>query len=385
MNMKTHWFQTFTTLLILLGITTIIFLYTSGYRISKEQNTAIDFKKTGMISAKSIPEGANTYINGVLKTATNDTIQALDPGVYKLKIVKNGFVPWEKDVEVFPELVTDITAVLISQSPRLEPLTNTGAKHPVISPTLTKLAYFSNDQNNPGILVTPFTNTGISLFKSDSYIAIEDTPTTLYSNGKSIEWSPTEQELLIQDANDNYYLVDISTKTTQLILDPEIIRQEWEQELLTKRTDFIDRIDIPKDMFKIATSTDSLWAPDEKKFLYKITKGDTIEYHVYNMEKPIPVGEKVDSIVFTTNINDKQPEVSWYADSFHLILVDANIDEEKTGSISLIRIDGTNKTEVYNNTMYSNKVYSTPGGDKLIFLTSFKSGEQTDLYTVGVR
>ncbi len=384
--MKTHWFQTFITVLILLGITTVIFLYTSGYRISKEQNTStIDLRKTGMISAKSIPDGANIYVNGVLKTATNDTIQALDPGIYKLKVVKNGFVPWEKDVEVFPELVTDITAVLVSQSPRLEPLTNTGAQNPVISPTLTKLAYFSKDQNNPGILITPLTNTGISLFRADSYIAIEDTSTTLYSNGKSIEWSPSEQELLVQSATNNYYLVNIETKTTQLITDPEIVRQEWEQELLTKRTDFIERIDIPKDMFEIATSPTSLWAPDEKKFLYSIIKGTTLEYHVYNMEKPIPVGENVDSIVFTTNVSDKQPEVSWYADSFHLILVDANILEEKKGRISLIRIDGTNKTELYNNTMYSNKVYSTPGGDKLIFLTSFKSGEQTDLYTVSIR
>ena len=61
------------------------------------------------------------------------------------------------------------------------------------------------------------------------------------------------------------------------------------------------------------------------------------------------------------------------------------IENEKRGFIILIRIDGTNKTEIYNNTLLSDQVYSAPGGDKLIILTSFKSGDQTDLYTVSIR
>ena len=32
-----------------------------------------------------------------------------------------------------------------------------------------------------------------------------------------------------------------------------------------------------------------------------------------------------------------------------------------------------------------NSVFAVPSGDKIIVLTSFKSGEQTDLYTVGIR
>jgi len=57
----------------------------------------------------------------------------------------------------------------------------------------------------------------------------------------------------------------------------------------------------------------------------------------------------------------------------------------KKGRISLIRIDGTNKVEIYNGALYSDNVYSAPGGDKLIILTGFKSNAQTDLYTLGIR
>lgn len=383
--MKKYWFQTFITVTILLGITTAIFLYTAGYRLQKNDNISVDFRKTGIISAKSLPKGANVYLNEVLKTATDDTIAALDPGTYTLKIVKNGFVTWEKEVEVFAELVTDITAVLVSQSPRLEPLTNTGARVPVISNSLNKLAYFSKDGTRSGIWIIPLTHSGLSLFKSEPFIAIEDTFSTIFSNGKSIEWSPDEQELLVQNANDVFYLVDINTKTTQSTTSPETVRERWDLDLLKARTDFIEKIDIPEEMVKKATSKDSLWSPDEKKFLYKVETPENVQYRVYNMEKPIPIGEKVDNLVFTVAKGNTTPTISWYADSFHLILTEGDIKTNKQGIISLIRIDGTNKTEVYNGTMFSDKVFSAPGGDKLIFLTSFKSAEQTDLYTIGIR
>ena len=103
------------------------------------------------------------------------------------------------------------------------------------------------------------------------------------------------------------------------------------------------------------------------------------------MEKPLPVGEKVETVVFTIDTKNPKPKVSWYADSFHLILIENYSDQEYKGTIGLIRIDGTNKTVVYNNSMYSDMVFSAPGGDKIIVLTSLKSGEQTDLYTVGIR
>jgi hypothetical protein len=87
----------------------------------------------------------------------------------------------------------------------------------------------------------------------------------------------------------------------------------------------------------------------------------------------------------TLDANSPQPKINWYTDSFHLILVEGNVEEEKKGVVSLIRIDGSNKSEIYNNTLYSDKAFSTPGGDKVIILTSFKSGDQTDLYTVSIR
>jgi hypothetical protein len=105
---KIRFLDTFLTAIIIVGITTLLFLYTSGYRLSKGKEKVVDLNKTGMISAKSIPDGASVYLDGKITTATNDTIAGVKPGIHTLKIVKKGFVEWQKDVEVFEQLVTDM-------------------------------------------------------------------------------------------------------------------------------------------------------------------------------------------------------------------------------------------------------------------------------------
>jgi hypothetical protein len=370
-----------------MSLTVTIFLYTAGYRLNRNKDTkVVDIKQTGMISAKSLPDGANVYLNGELKTATDGVISGLQPGSYNLRILKNGFVSWDKTVQVFPELVTDITAVLVSQSPRLEPLTNTGAKEPTISPSLNKIAFFSGDGSAPGVWVIPLTGDALSLFRSNPYVVLEDAPGKFYSKGKSITWSPDEKEILVEVSEQaGYYLVDLTNGKSSLVTDVTKLRREWAEELTKRRLDFIERLDIPRDLRTIATDPQTIWAPDEKKFLYKVKNPTETEFRVYNMEKPIPVGEKVESIVFKIANTEQEPAISWYADSFHLILTEMEKENPARGKVSLIRIDGTNKVELFNNNMYSNRVYSSANGDKVILLTSFKSGNQTDLYTVGIR
>lgn len=399
--MKKSWIQTLTTFIILFTITTALYMYTSGYRLNKDEEVAGNLKITGMIGAKSIPEGANIYVNDQLISATNTTIPALEPGKYTLKIVKSGFVPWSKEVEVFAELVTDITAVLISQSPRLEPLTNTGAKAPSISPTLSKVAFFSKDENSPGVWVIPLIDGSLNIFRANAENVLLDTTLRAYSDGNRIEWSPDEKSILVTidqpadalnpaadtltNINSQYFLVTLGTNAVEEILDPALTREEWNKQTAVKREAFLAQIDIPDNMKVESLKESTIWAPDNKKFLYEKINGEITEYRVFNMEKPLPIGEKIDTLVFTTGINELKPVISWYSDSYHLILTEDYSEDTNRGAISLIRIDGSNKTEIYSNTLHSDMVYSAPGGDKLIITTSFKSGDQTDLYTLGIR
>ncbi len=372
------------TIVVIIGITSALYLYTSGYRLDKDKGS-IDLSKTGMISAKSIPDGASVFLDGKLMTATNDTISGIVPGKHVVKIEKKGFVTWEKEIEIYEELVTDITAVLVSQSPRLEPMTNTGARFPSISPSQNKIAYFSDLGEKPGVWITSLSGAGIGLFRSTTSLAIQDTKFVKYSQGLNIEWSPDETQLLVELSNGTHSLIDLTINTAQTISDVAKVRQEWQELVLEKRMVLIEKLEIPENIRQLAMSTKSFWAPDDKKFLYTVQNGENLEYRIYNFERPIPIGEKIETTALVTKLSDPQPKISWYSDSFHLILLEGNVEEEKRGVISLIRIDGTNKVEVYNNTLFYNEVYSAPNGDKFIILTSFKSGEQTDLYTIGIR
>jgi hypothetical protein len=381
---KINWIQTVLTVLAIFGITTALYLYSNGYRLEKNKNgTNIDLTQTGMVSAKSIPEGANVYLDGILVTATDDTVAGIDPGKRHLKISKEGYVAWEKEIEVFKELVTDITAVLVTKTPRIEPLTNTGAGHPEVSPTGDKVAYFSADAEKPGVMVKPLGG-NLGFFKTNPTIA-EDTKLMKYSGGKSIKWSPDESSIMIEAANGKFYVIRIEDESVQVMNTPENVEKQWETEAQAKRRDFIQKLELAEDVKTLALDKDTMWAPDNYKFLYVKEVGDTLEYRVHNLEKPLPIGEQIETVAFSRSTWETQPKISWYSDSFHLILVEGDVEGTNKGMISLIRIDGTNKTELYNNTLYSDKVYSTPGGDKVVIWTSFKSEGQGDLYTVSIR
>ncbi len=383
------WVNTLLTLCAILISATVLYLYISGYRVKTDEDK-IDLTQTGMVSAKSIPEGASVYLDDILLTATDDAISGINPGKHNLKIAKKGYVEWTKEIEVFVDLVTDITAVLVSQTTRLEPLTNTGARFPSMSPSLTKVAYFSTDPADPGVVIIPLAQSGLNIFKGGVTTTIEDTIRTKYSEGNAISWSPDEKTILItNDLSEgqvpNHYLIDLAADTIETTESMAAVEEDWAAKIENKRLTFLEKTEIPEQLKPLAVSNKSLWAPDDKKFLYTIQSGDDLEYHVYNLEKPLPIGEEIDNLTFTTNIKGPQPKVSWYADSFHLILVEGDVETNRQGAISLIRIDGSNKIEVYSNTLYSDRVFSSPNGEKLIILTSLKSGDQTDLYTIGIR
>ncbi len=182
-----------------------------------------------------------------------------------------------------------------------------------------------------------------------------------------------------------HYLINLETRNIVVAKDSEQVVKNWQKDLAEIRTELVAKLVIPQEIKNISAADKTVWAPDDKKILYTVINGDSIEYKVYNMEKPLPVGEKTENVVFTTKASDPQPKITWYSDSFHLVLTEGDVTKTKTGKISLIRIDGTNKTEVFNNVLYSDNVYAAPSGDKVIILTTFKSGDVPNLYTVGIR
>lgn len=122
----------------ILLVTLVLIQIGKGYRPDMSNGGKI--KPTGLLVATSTPKGAQVYVNGELKTATDDTI-SLDPGTYQVSIRKDGFIPWEKQIVVEKELVAQTNTTLFPIVPDLKSLTYTGAVNPSLAPNGTRILY----------------------------------------------------------------------------------------------------------------------------------------------------------------------------------------------------------------------------------------------------
>ncbi len=391
-----------TTGFILVFITILTVLYSEGWRVNhitnltQHNSSNPSLVKTGMLAVRSIPEAAKVFLDNEPETATDDTITSLTPGQYKLRIEKDGYEPWEKEVEVFPELVTDITAVLILQSPKLEPLTNVDVKAFTISNTQNNIAFLSKNTAKPGIWILPLNKSSINFFSNESYLLMPDTAAATPSLGESLSWSPNDKEMLVKMNEKGYLLyqtTDLNSPNTtaQSINDITTTNdkwnQYWETNFLENKLPVLVSQNISDEFIANIQSTKGNWSPDGEKFFMAMPNKENsaaTKLMVYNSETPLPVGEKR---VYETlsNIDLNSTNLYWYSDSYHLIMVEKDKARPNYYVISLIRIDGSNKTVIYTGNLASNQAYPTPGGDKIIVLTSLKENTPTNLYSISIR
>lgn len=195
------------TAFMILAVAAIVILVARGYQF--------DFKNarlspTGILVATSDPDGAQVFINGKFTSATNNTIN-LSPGKYSVKIVKEGFTPWEKTITLKTEEVFKTNAYLFPSLPELRPLTLTGAKNPTLSPDETKIAYFvasaSAEKNGLWILDMSRGALPTGIFASADLRQIYQTTPTLSLSDSKITWSFDTKEIIAStSANLNYLL-----------------------------------------------------------------------------------------------------------------------------------------------------------------------------------
>jgi hypothetical protein len=93
---------------------TLIF-YSLGYRIDFEKKK---ITKTGGIFIKALPKEVEISIDGKLKKKTDPffgsaLIENLLPKKYKVKVKKEGYFPWEKELNVEEEKVTEVKNLIL--------------------------------------------------------------------------------------------------------------------------------------------------------------------------------------------------------------------------------------------------------------------------------
>ena len=138
----------------------------------------------------------------------------------------------------------------------------------------------------------------------------------------------------------------------------------------------------------MATESAALWSPDERRFLYALSQGKKLEYHVYNTTDPLGVGEKEDTNVINLE-KTQNAKISWLSDSKHILITTCTQQTKDeiclSGVVQMVRTDGTNLTQIYSGALSSINVFPTPDGTKIIIQTSYNQNTQSNLYAIILR
>ncbi|HUT22316.1 MAG TPA: PEGA domain-containing protein [Candidatus Bipolaricaulota bacterium] len=97
----------------------ILILYSAGYRYNFKNG---QFKKTGAVFMETEPKGALIFIDGqTMDQKTPAHLTNIFPNFYTVRLEKEGYLPWEKKIEIKPqETVFANNVVLFKNQPAKE-------------------------------------------------------------------------------------------------------------------------------------------------------------------------------------------------------------------------------------------------------------------------
>lgn len=356
-------------------------MYARGYRWSGK---SLQFSPSGLFVANSDPKGAQIYINGALKTATDATID-LAPGNYEVSIKKDGFLPWSKNLTIQKEVVTQVDAFLFPIAGSLSPITFSGAVNPVASSDFSKIAY-SNDE---GLFMTETFNLPIGFSREPRQVTDGDL------TGATWQFSPDGRQILLTTKTGTY-LLDTGKFTplassTNIAGTLEKTMADWQvkkDQVLTAQEERLpdELVDILKKKTK-----DITFSPDENKVLYTASDSATIPSNLIKAlpgsstqkeEREIKKGNLyVYDIKEDRNfkVADANQIVYWFPTSAHLIL-------PQKDKIVIEDYDGTNAVTVYSGSYAAPFAYPFSNTSRIIILTNLGSnGTTLNLYSLSLR
>lgn len=392
----------FITLAVVGGVGYVLSFYANGYIF--DINT-LKFQPNGLLVIKSNPDGAQIYIDGELKTATNTTINQA-PGTYDVKIRKEGYLEWNKRLTIEEEIVTEADAHLFRAVPSLSAVTFAGVASPLSSPDFTKIAYivpFTKDNlETAGLWVMDTVNLPLGFSRDPRRITDGDL------TDAKITWSPDGREIMLSLPT-SAYLLDIGKFTpgserVNMLLQKEVTLTQWAEEESQKSETQISQL--PKALSDILRNARNVvFSPDESKILYTASASASLQSGII---KPLPGSStqkeereikenrtyvydlKEDrNFLIEEDSEDLSLEVwkeasadrrmFWFATSRHLVLA----EKEK---VTIMDFDNTNRQVVYSGSYVAPFALVAPNIDRLFILSNLGANSNPpNLYTLSLK
>ncbi len=387
---------------------TILYYYARGYRFNSRQRS---ITPSGLLVLKSVPDGAEVYIDGQLKNATNINI-SLPPKGYDIALKKDGFKEWNKRLTIEKENVTEATAYLFRLAPSLSPITFTGVVNPTPSSDSTKIAYIvppditqkAEIEETGGLWILETVNLPLGFSQSPRRV----TDGNLVN--AEIIWSPDAKEIIIQTTQGTYLLptneftpqsqrTNITSTYTNTI-------KLWDKKRNEKTTSLINKL--PEELRSILSRKASSvqFSPDEDMVLYTASGSATLNnnliepvpgastqqqeryiksYHTYiydiKEDRNFLIDYDISNPPTITGgkSNNANRRITWFPTSRHLIVAQEN-------KISIIDYDATNRQEIYSGSYVAPDAFPALASDRLIILTNLGANTNLpNLYSLSIR
>jgi len=360
--------------LVIIGVFAALAIFLAkGYRISPTEKRIVG---TGIITISSEPDAASVFIDGHLTTATNATVSSLTPKTYSVRVVKEGFIPWEKQVDVKEGLVTELEVTLFPAIPSIYPLTFNGVSNPTLSPDSSKLVYNVLSGKKAGVWVWTMVQDQPIAFARSSEPHQVISSTILDLSKATLRWSPDSKQILATVGSNNY-LLDADNLNTEprditAILNPTMAG--WEEDIEAKNQPRIEAI-LDSTVRKTASDSAYLkWSPDETKFMAR-------KELISDEEKELISDVVIYDLEGRKSYNLPAAKAFfWLPDSRHIILVEES-------SISLVEFDSTNKAVIYAGKFDNGYVFPWPDSSRLVIVSSFPTptASEPNLYGINLK
>ncbi len=439
MDKKTRFLVSAASLVILVLGTVIGIMLVQGFTFDTKTNKVI---QTGVLVVNSVPNGAQIFIDDRYQDITNTSISYLPSKKYKIQLKKEGYVPWEKELEIDNKIITEVEAILWPAIPSVNPVTTTGAINLKASPDGLKAAYGVrfNEQEKAGLWIIDMAKRTVFSGASTEFTQIARNTNALDFSTADYVWSPDSKQILVtlqenKDPNPRFqrnYILDttrLNNNPSDITLTKEGILETWLEEWNTQENTRLQKLvgDAQGERIASNSAIPIRWSWDNTMFLYAEASSVTNVQSPTSQPRIIPIRStrtSTEAAVLEQNESTSSSQMyrkdiealsasvsatmkvkvydvkkktsydlphasyySWYpaeekADRAiqHLIMVEDN-------AISMIETDGKNKSTLYSGPYEKGRVFPWPDGGRLVFLTNFNAGagSEPNLYTINLR
>jgi hypothetical protein len=320
MTLKTRRIIYISLIIIFLIAAPLTILYSQGYSFDWQKKI---FVKTGSFYLKSYPQSANIYIDGKKSGTAPLYAKRLLPKNYSIEISKSGFYPWQKNLKIESQIVTEARNILlIPEKPQLKTIDEN------LSPDFSLNDYFL--KNPDKIKIQQVKTTAESELKTDSYTFSGDQIFYLQPLDRILYKADingvNKQQVTLEPLPADVYKISVS-------LDQKFI-------LALGKSERLYLLNPEKNIFELIETgvKNADFSLDSKKLLYYTGSEIWVKYLGKIQIQPYhEAGEKE----LITRFSEKINSAIWYPeDNEHIIFVVGN-------TIKITELDGRDKRNTY--------------------------------------